>query len=508
MGCLLEKLRQWVALGSVCWALFFAGFTAYAQRPPANGGSRAGAGVSFKDLLRKGLTALEARDFATATNLLTQAFRVSPRTSLLFHLARACEKAGQPLEAYDLYRRYLADSARDVDPAATKSAEQFLAQAQPPSGSVNISADPGALISVDQRLVGVSPLALPLLVAPGAHTIGVEFPGKKLEAPVDVQIGRLIELRASQRSGALLVSMPPAMLLGPQPAARLGEAAKSLFEAMEQAARGEQYVLFPAEQAVLQAPELKTCVEEESCQRQLAQKNKLEFVLFHHVQLEGDLKGSPTWKLELRLYRADIAEPAAAAEAACGPCNVAQAAARLKDTTAKVLAEGLKRTAGTLQITAEPAAATIHIDRQAIGHAPYKEQLWTGTYETMIRHPGYQAERRSIAIANRESTELHVQLQKTLPPQVRWQRAPRPKWRLLLGGVLVGVGLGIAATGAVGLVRSGQCVDSPMLDGAACKTLYQTAAIGGAGVGVGAAVTIAGAVLLALPGPWQKVVVR
>ena len=125
-------------------------------------------------LLERGVAALAAHDLPTAGRLLTDVYRQSLRSEVLYHLARLAAAEARPLAAYDLMRRYLADPSREPDEAATRAAEEVVSQPPPPSGSVLLSSDPGALVLLDNRVVATLPLLLPLLVEPGPHTVKLE----------------------------------------------------------------------------------------------------------------------------------------------------------------------------------------------------------------------------------------------------------------------------------------------------------------------------------------------
>lgn len=451
-------------------------------------------------VLERGRAALEAKDLPTASRLLTEAYRGSPRTEVLFHLGQLAVAEGRVLEAHDLYRRYLADPARDADEAATKTAEAFVSQPPPPGGTVSVQSDPGAFVVVDSRVVGTLPLLLPLYLSPGEHTVALEFPNKRLEAPVQVSVGRLTEVRLSRGSGAVVVSVIPAILLYAELTDVPAADARVLSDTTEQAARGEQYTLLEAQLAVGQATELKECLKQESCQRQLAVKNKSNFVLQQSIKQQGDPK-QPSWQLELRLLRVDVEKPAAQGRAQCTSCTLEAVASRLKELTGKVLGEGLLRPRGTLQVTSEPAAATLRIGDGAPVQTPYSATLWAGSYDLRVTLPGYKADERSVEVIDGKGVELKVALIKDGPigpvdePPRPKVRPPTPKWRLALGGVMIGLGVGMVGVGAGGLVKNGEC-ETPPAEGDTCRLLYRTNLVGGFALGSGIVLIGGGALLM------------
>ena len=84
----------------------------------------------------------------------------------------------------------------------------------------------------------------------------------------------------------------------------------------------------------------------------------------------------------------------------------------------------------------------------------------------------------------------------------RWGRKSelrRPRWRLVTGGLALGIGLALAGLGVSGVVIDGDCVspaEPPILH---CRERFDTLGKGGALLGVGAALSLTGGVLLALP---------
>lgn len=493
---LMAKVQLLLALLCLCSVAT----AAKGKAKPAAGRPATKAAPIVSSALERGNAALQANDLPTANRLLTEAYRSSPRTEVLFYLGKLAVAEGRVIDAHDLYRRYLADPARDSDEAATKTAETFIAQPPPPGGTVSVQSDPGAFVVVDSRVVGTLPLPFPLYLSPGEHTVALEFSNKRLEAPVQVSVGRLTEVRLSRSSGAVVVSVIPAILhyaeLVDVPAAD----ARVLSDTTEQAARGEQYTLLGAQLAVGQAAELKECLKQESCQRQLAVKNKSNFVLQQSIKQQGDPK-QPTWQLELRLLRVDVEMPAALGKVSCTNCTLEAVAGRLKELTGKVLGEGLLRPRGTLQVTSEPASATLRIGDGAPIQTPYSATLWAGSYDLRVSLPGYKADERSIEVTDGKGVELKIALIKEGPvgpldeaprPKVR---PPTPKWRLALGGVMIGLGVGMAGVGVGGLVKNGEC-EIPPAEGDTCRFLYRTNLVGGFALGSGIVLVGGGALLL------------
>ena len=455
-------------------------------------------------IVDRGVQALAVNDLPTARRLLTDAYRQSQRSEVLYHLGRLAVAEGRALEAYDLMQRYLADPSREVDAAATHAAEELVAPPPPPSGSLTIISDPGALVLLDQRVVATLPLLQPLLVSPGGHTVRLEFSTKNLEAPVQVELDRRTEVRMSRATGTVLVSVLPAILLWSTGPALSPELTRQLVGAVDQAAHDEQYTLLRADKMFKSAAEYQRCQALLSCQRERANEHSIELMLQQSAQVDGAAPGQ-AWKFQLRFLRADIAEPAATVDKLCNKCTAAQAAVSLKEAAAQALTQGLSRPRGSLHLIAEPAAASVRIgDRPALP-APYTAAAWTGSYEVTASHPGYQSASARVEVESGKTAELQLVLQRlaaafVVPgaPQPRG-RAPRPRWRLGVGATLIAVGLGLGIAGGVGLSLNNTCIDS--VPDVNCRQLYDTGVVGGLGLGGGLALIGAGVVLIALPGP-------
>ncbi|HNN95846.1 MAG TPA: PEGA domain-containing protein [Pseudomonadota bacterium] len=488
---------------------------ASAVAQPRKGGNRAaskGGQPPAKGSFERGLAALTEKDLPTATRLLTEAFRQSPRPEVLYHLGRVASAEGQALLAYDLFRRYLADPSREPDDAAVQIAEKAIENPPPQSGSLAIQSDPGALVLVDERVVGTLPLPLPVLLSPGAHSVVLEFAGKRFDVPVTIQATRVSELRVSRGSGAVLLSVLPAVLHISQQPSLAADLSRRLTDAMEQAARVEQHTLLGIETLLSQPAERVACLRDPSCPLELARKNKLSWVLQQRIVPTGDAN-NPAWQVSLRLRHVEVSEPAAESELTLPSGKIESALAALKDGVGKVLSSGLNRPRGTLQAVATPTQATLRIGSGQPLPLPFTGSLWAGSYELSVVLPGFRPHRETVTLREDQTSEVRAELQPevignslvTPPAPLGRERGPRPVWRLAVGGTLLGIGVGLAVAGGVGLAKDGQCTSEPEIAGGNCELLYRTALPGGVALGGGLGLVGAGVVLLALPGPWRTV---
>jgi hypothetical protein len=490
----------------VGWLVSVPSVLAQAPKKASGGHGRAKSDPS-KALVDQALAALESKDFPTATALLTSAYRSAPRPELLYQLGRVAMAAGRTLEAHDLLRRYLADPAREPDETATKLAEDLVAAGPPDSGSLSIQSDPGALVWVDDRVVGSLPLPLPVLLSPGSHNVLVEFSGKKLEAPVQIRLSRLTEVRMSRASGAVLISVLPAILLWSEQAGVPVDSGRALSDAVEQAARSEQYTMLSIARLLRKESERSACVLKDDCLRELGKTTQAEWLLKLRLVVTGEPKRL-NWQIGLQLLRLDIVEPAAETELTCSSCDAEQVSAKLKEAAAKLLGEGLLRPFGSISVLSEPIGAKVQLGVRSAQATPFRLTLWKGRYGLQVRHPNYREQQQDVEIDSGSPAELVLRLEplrgesalpgpgQPLPPLVR---PPRPKWRLALGGTMIGLGGALLAVGGTGIALDGQCVSPVTVEGAACSTLNNTRPVGSFSLLSGLALMISGTVLIALP---------
>lgn len=281
----LAARLHWLLLGAAALAWLPAMTVAAAPRPAARGTAKKATGKAdpTAQVREQVKNALAQGNYAAARQALDAAFRRAPVPELLLLLARLAVAEGRSLDAYDLMRRYLADPARPSDETADREAQLVLAQTPPPSSEVRVLGDAGAVVEVDDRTVGVLPLTSPLLLSVGPHTMALSYPEKKLDSPILVQQGRVTEVRSNRVSGAMLLSQLPTILVILD-APGLAEGPRREFWALaEEAAADEQVTVLRPEVALTAAPELKGCLAQVKCWRQLAALNKTDLVLGVHL---------------------------------------------------------------------------------------------------------------------------------------------------------------------------------------------------------------------------------
>jgi hypothetical protein len=417
------------------------------RRPPV---------ASVQSLIDAASDAVSANDYAGARRALSEAYRRTRAPELLYRLGEVEGLDGHEVAARDLYRRYLAEAGEDA-PETRAAALKQLSGAAPQSGELQVVSERGALLLLDDRVVGVLPLPLPLLVTPGAHKLAVELGKQQQEDRVDALAGRTIEVRFPLNAPLVVVTMAPALITRTAWGG-LGEAlAQRLTDAVANGVRQRKLGAQSEAAALVAAPELADCLRTPDCQKQLANKNQVSWVL----TVTGGLSQTTTNGIALTfdLYDANRGDYGVRTTRSCGACSAEKVSALVAETTASVVADAQGR-------PREPTAAS----------SP------TATAASVIIDG---------------------------PPSDR--RGRRPLWRLITGSLAMAAGVSLIGIGAAGLALNQRCVTVDPTNPELCEafqdmtgqsraTIYDSFTPGLALVISGSVLAAAGVVLVALPG--------
>lgn len=123
-------------------------------------------------ITEEGVTAARVGDYAAALARFEAAYALDPVPILLFHIGRVKARAGDHRGAVDSLARYLQAAP---DEASRERAREALTHARRRlSGRLTIhSPVEGAVVEVDGEIIGRTPLARPVEVAPGEHAVRV-----------------------------------------------------------------------------------------------------------------------------------------------------------------------------------------------------------------------------------------------------------------------------------------------------------------------------------------------
>jgi len=165
-------------------------------------------------LTREGARAYQAGDYATALTRFQEAYAVFPSPRLLFNLGQSFGRAGRYVEATESFERFLA-SAGSAPASARGEAERSLDQMRDRVAHIEVAANvTAAEVSIDGQSRGLTPLARPVLVAPGPHQVTVQKAGaERFQRQVQVVGGTIARVDVELHFPTLA---PP-----PQPAAAM-----------------------------------------------------------------------------------------------------------------------------------------------------------------------------------------------------------------------------------------------------------------------------------------------
>lgn len=131
-----------------------------------------------KASMADGDKAAKAKDWKTAITLYDAANKSAPSEAALDALANAYYQAGDMGGAFSAYTEWNDKYGAKATPAKKKNAETRLKELTEKTGGVTITvSEPGAIILVDDKQVGVSPLPGQLRLSAGPHHIKITKDG-------------------------------------------------------------------------------------------------------------------------------------------------------------------------------------------------------------------------------------------------------------------------------------------------------------------------------------------
>ena len=167
----------------------------------------------------QGVALARRHAYAQALIEFQRAYEISPHFSVLYNIGQALIALGRPTEAVAALDRYVEEGGADVEPSRRAEVDAAIASETSKTGSVEVTVDvPGALVTVDDKPYGRSPLPVPVRVDSGAHRVlAVRESGERREANVNASAGQVSQVHLE--FGAVAPSTPaPAHAAAPAPA--------------------------------------------------------------------------------------------------------------------------------------------------------------------------------------------------------------------------------------------------------------------------------------------------
>lgn len=142
-----------------------------------------------------------------------RAYELAPNYRVLYNLGQTSRELKDHAGALRSFERYLAEGGKEIDAKRRRDVERWVAELRPKVAHVTLSTAPeGAEITVDDVVVGVTPLAEPLVLNAGRRKINATLSG---HAPVQ----RFVDVAGSE-------GVDVALALSPLPPAAPPEAPK------------------------------------------------------------------------------------------------------------------------------------------------------------------------------------------------------------------------------------------------------------------------------------------
>ncbi|WP_394831744.1 hypothetical protein LVJ94_35045 [Pendulispora rubella] len=175
----------------------------------------------------EGIRLFDAGNYGDAADKFAAALAAKGEAKSLWSLSLAEVRAERPLRALEHLRQY--QRRPDAKPENVRRAERLIAELQSRVGHLRIIAPDGAVISVDEKVVGTAPLIAPLDVTPNEeHSIDAQLgakigDAKRVAAPGEELIVNLVlrEVPAAAAIQPPSVTREPALAPAPKPPERV-----------------------------------------------------------------------------------------------------------------------------------------------------------------------------------------------------------------------------------------------------------------------------------------------
>lgn len=451
-------------------------------------------------LLLEAKAALEAGDLDGAHKKADAAYRKQASAQGLFVLGQVAQAQGRVVEAHDLFRRYLADPSASSDAVLRAEAQRQAGLSLPQAGDLYIAGDKDALVYVNDRLLGSLPLLLPLRVAAGNLSVTLQSGGRSSKGTVEVPAGQAREMRFDELTGAVLVSVPPTVVLVEERSGKLSSEA-ALVEALEKGSQLVGYSLAASERKLGFCESLSA-----DCLLDLAKQRAANYAL--GVREVPSSSGVSTGKeLQLQLWDVQVGDLAAQETVRCSSYRNESDLAAVTEQVATVLRRGRARPRGMLSVSSIPSEAQLALSGRFVGKTPWKGSVFVGPQQVELWAHGFERQQLSTTVQPGQTAMLSTLLSpellnEPLPYGERRSVAAlgaRPLWRVATGAAMIGVGMLLTGIGGSALAANGTCVPPLQPPALVCRETIQSGPLGGSLLGIGLGLSIGGVVMVAIP---------
>ena len=271
----------------------------------------------------------------------------------------------------------------------------------------------------------------------------------------------------------------------------LDERVWSVIELLVMGANEELIHSEDVQRAVTTESELSGCTEVR-CRLRLGDLVSADRVLAVTIVRSGPTERGD-WSAKLEQLEVRTAETLQSSEVSCKSCTAASLAGDLSHAVEKMLPARGAATMCKIHVTSEPPGGLVALDGVVLGTAPFSHGVASGRRQVTVTREGSLPGKRELDCPAGREAQVVVTLLPASPPVAGGRRSPTLK---IVGAVLIGLGAVGVGIGAYDLSRDGVGTCDRTGLQKRCPQVFDTAVIGGALVGVGAAAVIAGVATL------------
>jgi tetratricopeptide (TPR) repeat protein len=126
----------------------------------------------------RGLSLYSGAEYVLALVEFERAYQLSPNYRVLYNIGQVRIQLGRYARAYEALTQYVKEGGDAIDPERRASVQKDIDMLSERTAKLTVvTNEPGANISIDGVVIAVAPLAAPLVVDAGEHTISVRKVG-------------------------------------------------------------------------------------------------------------------------------------------------------------------------------------------------------------------------------------------------------------------------------------------------------------------------------------------
>jgi len=175
--------------------------------------------AAARERFKEGVTYFDQKEYEKARTAFLQAYALKKHPAVLLNLAQSELRSNHERDAAQHFSEYLRE-ATDVKPGERDAAQTGLTSARAAVCEITVVTDPDADVSVDGTLQGQAPLAAPIYLDPGTHTLQAKKGDRVVTQSVTAKAGesREIKLKFAAEVAPAVAPKPPPAAAPPPPA--------------------------------------------------------------------------------------------------------------------------------------------------------------------------------------------------------------------------------------------------------------------------------------------------